>query len=255
MVLALVIIFVVGLSVLATYGLVTILRHRRQRGMLIHGTTDIEGFYITVIGTLYAILIAFMIFVVWSRFYEATVAVNQEADNLADVYRFSRALPEPYKSRARKLCLEYSHTMIRSEWPAMARSEYPKDGWDIVNGMWEFFNSLDPAEVTDSVLRDHLLTNFSELTDLRRYRLLESQSSLPDILYAVLIFGAIITVGFASVFAADDFWPHALKACVLAAMISFMLFTVWSLDQPFKGHVHIDPTPFERTIELIEQTR
>lgn len=252
--LALVIISVVGLSVLGTYGLVTILR-RRQRGMLIRGTADIEGFYITVIGTLYAIFIAFMIFAVWSRFYEATVMVNQEADNLADVYRLSRALPQPYKNQARQLCLEYSRTMIRSEWQSMARREYPTQGWDVVNRMWDLFNGLDPAEVTDSVLRDHLLTNFTELTDLRRYRLLESQSSLPDILYAVLIFGAILIIGFASVFAADDFWPHALKACVLAALISFMLFTVWSLDRPFQGHVHITPTPFERTIELIEQTK
>lgn len=252
--LALIIIFVVGLSVLGTCGLVTILR-RRHRGILIRGTADIEGFYITVIGTLYAIFIAFMIFVVWSRFYEATVMVNQEADHLADVYRLSRALPEPYKSQARQLCLEYGRTMIRSEWPAMARSEYPAKGWAVVDRMWRLFSSIGPSEVRDSVIRDHLLTNFTELTDLRRYRLLESQSSLPKILYALLIFGAILTIGFASVFAADDFWPHALKACVLAAIISFMLFTVWSLDHPFQGHLHVTSIPFEHTIELIEHTR
>lgn len=254
MILILTVIFVVGLSVLGTYGFVTILRHRLQNGILREGTRDIEGFYITVLGTLYAILIAFMIFAVWGRFYEATVGTSQEADNLADVYRFSRTLPEPYKRQARQLCLEYGRTMIKNEWTEMARNEYPKQGWVVVDKMWKLFGSISQSEVADPVIRDHLFTNFTELTDLRHYRLLASQSSLPGILYGVLLFGAILTVGFASIFAADDFGTHALKACVLAALISFMLFTVWSLDRPFSGKVHVPSTPFARVIELIEKT-
>ena len=250
MVLLLTVIFVVGLSVLGTYGFVTLLRNKLHDRVLIEGTKDIEGFYITVLGTLYAILVAFMIFAVWGRYYNASVATSQEADNLADVYRLSLALPEPYKSQAKKLCLDYGNTMIESEWPAMARLVYSEKGWAVVDKMWKLFGNIGASEVADPVLRDHILTNFTELTDLRRFRLLESQSSLPYILYGVLIFGAIITIGFASIFAAVDLGTHALKACVLAALISIMLFTVWSLDHPFKGQVHVTPTPFEQIIKI-----
>jgi hypothetical protein len=247
------VILTVGLSVLGTFGLVYLLRRtRRDTGILIPGTADVEGFYITVIGTLYAILIAFMIFVVWSRYYEATETVDNEADALATVYRLAGGIPEPLKSDIQRSCLDYARVMIRDEWPAMERQENSPRAWAAVNRMWALFNKMGPSNVNDEARRERLLTSFVQLTNLRRARLLQSRTGLPGILYGMIFFGAALTVGFASLFASRSFWAHALKAAVLAALISFMILTVWSLDHPFMGQVHVGPEALQRTLETLK---
>jgi len=39
----------------------------------------------------------------------------------------------------------------------------------------------------------------------------------------------------------------------LALMISFMLYTVWELDNPFQGDVRIRPTAFQHALEIIKE--
>lgn len=248
--LPIVVVLVIALSVAGTYSLVALVRRTRHDRFPIRGTSDIEGFYITVLGAIYAIFLAFMIFVVWTRFYDATVVVEQEVDELGHVYRLSRVLPQPLQDQMRNAVIDYADTVTRYEWPAMKREETSEQMQAVVDRMWNIVYDVGPEELPDEVIRDHLFTSFEELMDLRRLRLLNSQTSLPGLLYAVLIFGAFLILGFAAVFAVEDFWPHVIKACVLAAIISLMVFTVWALDHPFQSWVHVSSQPFERVLEL-----
>lgn len=246
MLLALSIIGYVLLGIAIALAMVLIVRRYSPDSFPMKGTADIEGYYITVIGTLYAILIAFMIFVVWTRFYDAMETVNQEADAIWNLHRLAAALPEPYKSDIQKTSDDYVNTVVRYEWPAMSNSEDSPQTWAVVDRMWDIMSKIGPSQVPDEVLRDHLMEAWINVANLRRLRLLESRTALPGLLYAVLIFGAFLTVGFAAIFAVDKFWPHAIKACVLAALISFMLFTVYAIDMPFQGPVHVGSEAFTR---------
>lgn len=241
---------IVGLSVAAVYGLVVLIRRLKPDTTPIRGTTDIEGFYITVLGALYAIFVAFMIFTVWTRYYEAVVVVNQEANELADVYRLSEALPQPLQDQMQKAAMDYADIVVKYDWPAMAQGEIPDRMQTHIDRMWKIMNSIGPEQVPDEVRRDHLGEAFDSLMDYRRLRILHSQTSLPGLLYTVLIFGAVLVIGFAVLFTVEGFWPHVIKACVLAAIISLMVFTVWALDHPFQSWVHVSSQPFERVLEL-----
>lgn len=248
--LPIVVALIIILSIAATYALVLIVRGALRTRVPFHGTSDIEGFYITVLGAIYAIFIAFMIFVVWMRFYDATIVVEREADELGHVHRLSRALPQRQQDQMRTAVNDYAQAVSRYEWPAMKEERASRQMQSVVDRMWDIVYSLGPEELPDEVLRDHLLSSFEELMDLRRLRLLQSQTSLPGLLYTVLIFGALLIIGFASIFAVEDFWPHVIKACVLASLISLMIFTVWALDHPFRGWVHVSSQPFERLLEV-----
>lgn len=251
---ALLIILVVGLSVLGSVGLVMLVR-RTRRGPALRGTEDVEGIYIVAIDALYAIFIAFMIFVVWMGFDAATNTVDQEADTLVDIYRLAEALPQPLQDDTRQAAIDYANMMIDEEWPAMARVDDSQPGQVVVDRLWWLINIQAGTQVEDAVLRDRLLTELSELTDLRRYRLLQSRTRLPSVLYVVLIFGGILTVAFAAVFSVDKFVSHALKAAALAALISLMLLTIYMLDHPFGGGVRVSPDAFVQAREMMESGR
>lgn len=234
-------ILVVGLGMLVALALVTAARATHSRHA-IAGTDDVETAYVTVLGTFYAIFLAFMIFVVWSRFYEAYQVVDQEANAAADLYTLSDGLPEPYGSRLRQLTADYVRTAVEHEWPAMATGRPAEPTRQAVARMWSTFGDMNQRTVPDFVLRDHLLERFTQLTDLRRSRLLDARVRLPGVLYAALFFGAAVTLLLASLFTVKDPWPHALKAVAVAALLAFMLLTIWLLDHPFSGLVTVPPT-------------
>ena len=244
---------VVGLTVVATIGLVlasraTLGRHKMK------GTGDVETAYITVTGTIYAIFLAFMIFVVWGQFYAAMVSVDQEGNTLVDIYSTAAGLPQAQKQTLRRLCIDYVHVVVRQEWPAMVDEESAPQASRVIDRMWAVVTANGSAQITDDVFRDHLLSQMVDLTNLRRARLLESRTSLPSILYACLLFGAAITILLSCLFTSQDLWPHVVKACAISALISIFLFTIWALDHPFRGKVHVSPESIERTLLIFRNT-
>ena len=241
----------IALSLLISLALVHLVRRYRVR-YRIEGTADVEGIYMVALATLYGIFVAFMIFATWTRYYDATESASAEADTLTNVYRLAEGLPETARSQLQQACVKYAETMVQYEWPAMAKGKQSPEGRHAAHRMWPIFDAMNLGSTSD-VLHDHLLTEFTELISLRQNRLLHAEEGLPNILLALLIFGALLTVLFAAVFSVEDTVPHALKTCVLALMISFMLYTVWELDNPFLGDVRIRPTAFQHALEIIKE--
>src|SRR5437867_9771379 len=80
---------------------------------------EVAGFFIAVLGVIYAVLLAFVVVTVWEQFDVATQAVEVEANELAVVYRLALALPDPVGSRLRETSREYARGVIDDDWPAM----------------------------------------------------------------------------------------------------------------------------------------
>ena len=67
--------------------------------------------------------------------------------------------------------------------------------------------------------------------------------------------GAVIVVGFTYLFGLQSTTVHVLMVAALAFIIGLVLFTVASLDYPFRGDVHISPDAFEQTLDRFKSTR
>lgn len=71
----------------------------------------------------------------------------------------------------------------------------------------------------------------------------------------MLILGGIITVGFTYLFGLENTLVHLLMVAALALIISISLFTVASLDYPFRGDIHVHPTAFENDLERFHESK
>ena len=155
---------------------------------------DAIGPNVSVIGTSYAVLIAFMLSGVWSDMQSATLTTEQEANSLVNVYRFARELPEESRKEIQRLAREYAQAMVTAEWPAMEHDDSSPAGHTIMKDLWHAV-SVQPHTVTEQQVMDHSLSELTVMTEHRRIRLLQSRKKLPAILWAVLIVGGIVTVG------------------------------------------------------------
>src|SRR4051812_3607967 len=94
---------------------------------------------------------------------------------------------------------------------------------------------FDPRTKAEEQLYARGLDQVESLADARRMRLIASEEGVPAVLWAVLIFGAIATVGFTYLFGLESTWAHRLMVVTLAAVIGLVLFTVGALGAPLLG--------------------
>ena len=240
------------IATLCTLGLVLLSRATHKRHCM-HGTDDVETAYITALSTLYGIFIAFMIFTVWIKYNDARTGVAAEANMVAEAYRLSGGLPQPMRARMKDLMLEYAHSVVDHEWETMRSGELSMDTERVVVRVWNELNRMGPDNVKDDVLRDHLLTAWSKITDTRRLRQQWCSTGLNEYAYALLVVGGLIALAIACLFTVDDFWTHALKACALGSMIALMLVAIWGLDHPFQSNVRLTPEPFTHMLQRLER--
>lgn len=235
----------IGFSLL----MVTVARltHNRHR---LRGPGDLETTYVTSICTLYGIFIAFVIFTVWTRYNEAQENLTREANNVAEIYRTAAGINDPLGAELQDLTVSYARSVVQDEWRTMTRGTGSQRTQAIVDRVWGVLNRMDD-QIADSVVRDHLLSSWIELDDLRRVRLLWSRTGVSHYIYTVLFVGALITVGMSSIFIVDDFQTHAMKAAALAAVIGLMVATVWALGHPFRGELALPPDAFRDAIRVL----
>ncbi|MFZ1151174.1 MAG: hypothetical protein WAR76_15790 [Xanthobacteraceae bacterium] len=79
---------------------------------------EIAGFKFATVGVLYAVLLAFVIIVVWEKFSAAEVNVH-EAGAAENLYRLSQGLGDFSGADLRKAVATYLKAAITDDWPAM----------------------------------------------------------------------------------------------------------------------------------------
>ena len=216
---------------------------------------DVAGFIYAVLGVAYAVLLGLMVVAVWQDWQAAHDSATQEANELDAVFWLAHGLPEPEGRHIQELARDYARVVVREEWALMEQGESSPEVWKILDEMRASVETLDPTSEAQTVLYDNEIQRLHELGDARRARLLQAEEGLPAILWAVLLVGAVIVVGFTYLFGLQSTTVHVLMVAALAFIIGLVLFTVASLDYPFRGDVHISPDAFEQTLDRFESTR
>jgi hypothetical protein len=80
---------------------------------------EIAGFKFATVGVLYAVLLAFVIIVVWEKFTNAEVTVVHEAGSAENVFRLSQGLGDVTGADLRRAVASYLKAVINDDWPAM----------------------------------------------------------------------------------------------------------------------------------------
>ena len=217
------------------------------------GQNDVIGSNVGVIGTTYAVLIAFMLSGVWSNLQSASTNAAQEANNLMNIFRFAYHLPPESKAQLQDLARQYCKAMIQEEWPAMTHEQQSTTAHQLTWKLWYSLNSVQPRDAREQTVMDHALSELSSMTEHRRIRLLQSQRHLPALLWAVLIVGGIVTVTSTCLFGVENFRLHMVQVFEISFLLSLMLVAIASIDRPFQGEVHVGPDAFRYALDTMNE--
>ena len=98
--------------------LLQILAHRLLPAMVRHDHTVLGAAIFSVIGTTYAVLLAFMATTAWEQYSTAEALARREADLIGSIYHVSYGVAEPAGMAIRDDLVAYVTHVINVEWPA-----------------------------------------------------------------------------------------------------------------------------------------
>lgn len=209
------------------------------------------GNYLQTVGSIYAVLLAFIVYVVWQQFNDARSFVDREASALIDLHRTASGLPNGSRVAIQRELSAYLEAVLADEWQAMARHDeatITRVGHHL-DEVWVEIHRCRPDDHCQHTIYGEVLTRFSALTDLRTSRLTSARFRVPRTMKVLLYTGAVILVGSLYLMYIADFWLHALITAALGGAIAHILYLIADLDDAFAGNLQIERAPFERARE------
>jgi hypothetical protein len=222
-----------------------LVRHLAPAAWL-HANNEVAGNYLQTLGTIYAVLLAFVVFVVWQQHNETRCAVEREANELSDLNRTIRELPGTAPAQER--IQAYGRVVMDDEWTAMACGRCSSEAERALEQIWYALQSLEPQTKREESLYAEALSRFNDLSDARSHRIYCSLLRLPPSLWVLLLTNGGLVVGSMWIFGMESFSAHALMTVALAGSIAFILFLVADLDNPFWGSWQVGADAFARAL-------
>jgi ABC-type multidrug transport system fused ATPase/permease subunit len=204
---------------------------------------EVAGFTFNIIGTLYAVLLAFLVIVVWNNYTTARQNCDMEANAVSDLYRDANAFPQPIRDEIRGVLMTYAQLVISEEWPIMSKGigAYGEGTWKAVNRIWQIYHSFRPASKFEEVWYGESVTKLNALMDYRRIRLHTSLYSLHLIMKVFMIVGGIVTISFMYFFGIQNLKSQVIMTAALSLMVALIVFLVFTIENPFHGDLGIKP--------------
>jgi hypothetical protein len=213
---------------------------------------QVAGYIYSVVGVVYAVLLAFIAIVVWQQHTQVQSQVEQEANQLGDLYRNAQVFPEEVRTRLQNQIRAYIRSVVEKEWPAMATGETSPDAWAAMNQLWRAYQQVEVRNDHERLWYEKSLDQLDQLGDYRRLRMLSNRPAVPALMWVVLLATGIITIGFSFFFGTQNSSAQTLMTAALSATIAFVLFLIWALNHPFLGLVRVEPAAFHQLWNIVD---
>ncbi len=209
---------------------------------------DIAGPIFATIGVVYAVMLSYVLIIVWQQFDTTSRNVVREANLYADIYHDCNGLSEPFRSQFIAANSKYIDDVIDDEWKLLAFGQRSLIVQQDADDVWKLAGSFQPKTEGEKIFFSEILSRMNDAGEMRRQRLLDAQTGLHPMLWFVLLFGGIITVVFAFFFGSENLKSQLIMTTLLVVLIVLILFTILIMDFPFSGEMAVSSDAFKQVL-------
>jgi hypothetical protein len=203
----------------------------------------------TLAGVLYAVLVAFVVVVVWEQFDQAEKATQSEATAIADLLRDSEGLPAAAQPAVQTSLTAYTRSVVDEEYPRMRRGDSVDQQSAELTQVWHSYLRAEPVTQSQIAFYRESLSRLDELGSARKVRLSGSEDEIPNELWVLLLGGGALMLAFTYMYATSDVVLHGALIGLAAALMAFVLYLIFALEHPFVGTLAVHEGPYLQVLE------
>jgi hypothetical protein len=216
---------------------------------------DVAAAMFSVIGVTFAVLLAFVAMLSFDGYNSARSAAANEAAAARDVADAAEGLGEPARSELRGMLASYLHQVIEREWPAQADGYVDESASPPLRALHRTVAGAPIMGASEANAQAAMLSALARLQDARALRALAATSTVPPIVWMVMLAGGALTVASASFLAAPSARLHLAMSATLAASGALVVVMVIALSQPFRGAHRVSAAPYAVVLGEVEGER
>lgn len=202
---------------------------------------EVAGYFLSIIGTLYAVLLGFVIVDAMNNLQNARMVAEQEANSLCNIYLVADGLSDGCRNRLRFACNKYADAVINDEWRTMKLGESSPQAVVAIMGLWTTAARFEPSTQGEQNVHQTILSEVTVLSNNRRDRLVNSAHGVAPLMWAVLILGGVFTVVFTYFFGAASVAAQAVMTVIVSITLSLNVFLVFVFGYPFATELGVRP--------------
>lgn len=247
------------LLVTVSAGLVTLLGlfciRRKFDAERLKENHEVAAIIFNAFGWLYAVIVAFVVFVTWTGYDEANKNLQLEASETLDFFYTADAFASPLREDVRHRLVDYAQYVAGEELPQMSDENMPLYSAPALRQLRQFVYGASSSTVRNPELYGATLRELERLMEYRRLRIFAGRNSVPDLIWLLLLLGSLITVGNTYLFGMKHLWVQACLVAALAMTLSLILFLIYVLDHPFTGANRVSEAPLQEAITIMKMNQ
>jgi len=211
-------------------------------------------FFASAIGVFYSLVMGLIAVQVWSTYDETQNIISEEAASIAALYRDVSGFPEPLRMQLQDDLRDYVTFIIEEIWPAQQRGEIIDGGTRLVNDFQEKLYSFEPQTLGQQSIYGETLNQYNHMINLRRLRIDAVGSTLPGVMWVIVIVGAILAMTVTYLLKIER-PTHLLLTAFLALFVGLVIYVVFGLDSPLRGPLAIGPDSYQLVLDRLINLR
>jgi hypothetical protein len=199
---------------------------------------------ILLIGSIYAVVFAFVIYVIWGQFTDVENFMMRECKSLNELLRFSDFLNADAGHGIRRAVADYVHRVVKAEWPALAARHRDKSTEEAFSELMNAVLHAAGVKPEEGIVYQRLIDIVREAGGHRDERLTKSLTQIPGTLIHLVHTMAIALLVLVFLYPFHHWVTGLLCFPMVAIILSLANLVMTDTDNPFQGVYNVNPRPF-----------
>jgi hypothetical protein len=214
---------------------------------------EVAAIIFNAFGLFYGVLVAFVVFVTWNGYDEATKNLQMEASEALDIFHTAEAFPDSPKKIIQQGVRDYVAAVYNDEVPKMSEGDISFYSGGAHATLRVLFSQVDATSIPNRELYAESLRCLNNLAQYRRMRIFAGNDTNPPVIWLVLLVGGVFAVSYTFFFGMKNIRAQYLITTTLTVMITSILFLIYVLDHPFTGTSRVSLEPLRQAMAATQK--
>jgi Protein of unknown function (DUF4239) len=214
---------------------------------------EVAAIIFNAFGLFYGVMVAFVVFVTWNGYDEATKNLQLEASEALDIFHSAAAFPDPANKIIRQGAKDYIAAVYNDEVQRMSQGETSLYTGGAHTNLRTLFSQVDATSIPNRELYAESLRCLNNLAQYRRMRIFAGNDTVPPVIWLVILVGGTFAVSYSFFFGMKNIRAQYLITTTFTVTLTSILFLIYVLDHPFTGTSKVSLEPLKQVMAEMQQ--